>query len=136
MARQMAIQKLFKLLENKFGNINDLIDPACARVITTDRLTTSALRDLFSHKVVAVRVPKFYAIEEARDLARHFLSLQGRKNWTVSSSRGTPAFLTCYGVRHNDDVSVLGCAFSSLCCIICQGWRALMLRGEVPRRHF
>ena len=59
-SRQRAISEMFELVERRFGNIDDLAEPAARRVITVPELNQESLSALFKHEACAIHVPGFY----------------------------------------------------------------------------
>ena len=67
-------------------SLEELFDPAARRVITCPHgvLSRDALEKLFSHECGAVRVPGFYPVDAAADMAERLRNSDQRRGWHVS----------------------------------------------------
>lgn len=83
--RAQAINRFFVELERRYGNLGALVDDA--KVVSASRLTTDLCRKLFSHEVLAVRIPLFYSREDCERISNLLLNDTNVANWQVS--RGT-----------------------------------------------
>eukprot|EP00743_Colponemidia_sp_Colp-15_P009031 GILK01009856.1.p1 GENE.GILK01009856.1~~GILK01009856.1.p1 ORF type:complete len:304 (-),score=27.85 GILK01009856.1:129-1040(-) len=84
-ARQEAIRRMFLLLEQKYGGRQGLIDNS--HVETATSLSTNLLKDLFEHRLTALRVPNFVPKATCDRLSSHLLSHPSTVNWNVSSGQ-------------------------------------------------
>jgi hypothetical protein len=91
-------------MEAKFGNMAALardtggVNP----VLTTPTLTPQALKDLFEHRIVAVRVPEFFPPTAAAALATELKTHAGTRNWMISTARGLESSdVQSVGTPHN-----------------------------------
>jgi hypothetical protein len=94
------LNQLFTWIESRFGGIPFDQGPA-AEIITTDELTGSDLKRLFSHQATALHVRGFYDKNAAKTLSRQLtkdIEAGKGRNWKVSTSRGL----------ESSDVSTLG----------------------------
>jgi len=89
-ARIQAIGKFFSELESRYGNLNALVDDA--KVVSASRLTTDLCRSLFSHEILAVRIPLFYSREDSGRIAALLEADSGISNWQISQG-----IILCHG---------------------------------------
>lgn len=88
--RQRAMRDMFAEVERRWGDLAALVD-ASLEVETASALSRDALRRLFRHETLALRVPGFLAdpaplgaaLIEAADA-----DARCARNWSVSSARG------------------------------------------------
>lgn len=91
--RADAIQRMFQIIEQKYGDTAALVEKFPAAVATSGLLTVpqlcgESLSMLFTHKVAAIRVPQFYPKGACKLQTRRLLDSDSIQNWEVSSSRG------------------------------------------------
>ena len=102
--RQGAISRLFSIVEERFGNIKQLVDRDSRLVITRTcvhppspsatgppPLHASDLLALVRHEAVALHVKGYYPPAAAAALGKHYLALASAgkaSNWKVSTARG------------------------------------------------
>ena len=91
--RSAEIQNFFRHIEDKYGNLSDLIDKdSAAETIVSDDgiLHPHHLTRLFQHNATALHVKGFYHKASALKLSEELIqeSIHHSDNWKVSTSRG------------------------------------------------
>ena len=80
--RTVAIQRLFSILEQKYGDPQKLVDNA--PLVVAEKLSNDVLETLFEHRACGIRIPNFYSKDACARMADILSSDSGRQNWAVS----------------------------------------------------